>query len=72
VKHLFIIIILIFGYIRVKFGFWALQPVFHVYNLSYMIWPPGIINHELPEKETTQAQGHLSFVVCGVLVWEYL
>jgi hypothetical protein len=38
------------GYIRVKFGFWALQPVFHVYNLTYMIWPPGIINHELPEK----------------------
>jgi predicted GNAT family acetyltransferase len=38
------------GYIRVKFGFWALQPVFHVYNLSYMIWPPGIINHNLPEK----------------------
>ena len=47
---LFIIIILIFGYIRVKFGFWALKPVFHVYNLSYMIWPPGIINHALPEK----------------------
>ena len=38
------------GYIRVKFGFWALQPVFHVYNLTYMIWPPGIINHDLPEK----------------------
>ena len=38
------------GYIRVKFGFWALQPVFHVYNLTYLIWPPGIINHGLPEK----------------------
>ena len=38
------------GYIRVKFGFWALQPVFHVYNLTYFIWPPGIINHDLPEK----------------------
>jgi len=38
------------GYIRVKYGFWALQPVFHVYNLTYMIWPPGIINHDLPEK----------------------
>ena len=37
------------GYIRVKFGFWALQPVFHVYNLTYFIWPPGIINHNLPE-----------------------
>lgn len=45
-----LIIILIMGYIRVKFGFWALQPVFHVYNFTYMIWPPGIINHDLPEK----------------------
>ena len=42
--------IFVMGYIRVKFGFWALQPVFHVYNLTYMIWPPGIINHDLPEK----------------------
>jgi len=45
-----LIVIFIMGYIRVKFGFWALQPVFHVYNLTYMIWPPGIINHDLPEK----------------------
>lgn len=47
---IFIISIFIMGYIRVKFGFWALQPVFHVYNLTYMIWPPGIINDNLPEK----------------------
>jgi hypothetical protein len=45
-----IIILFIFAYIRIKFGFWAIQPVFHVYNLTYMIWPPGIINHDLPEK----------------------
>jgi hypothetical protein len=45
-----LIIIFTFGFIRVKFGFWALQPVFHVYNLTYMICPPGIINHDLPEK----------------------
>jgi hypothetical protein len=44
-----LIVIFILGYIRVKFGFWALQPVFHVYNLTYFIWPPGIINHDLPE-----------------------
>jgi hypothetical protein len=44
-----LIVIFIMGYIRVKFGFWALQPVFHVYNLTYFIWPPGIINHDLPE-----------------------
>ena len=43
-------ILLIYIYIRLKFGFWAIQPVFHVYNLKYMINPPGIINDYLPEK----------------------
>jgi len=37
-------------YLRQKFKFWAIQPVFHVYDFSYYIWPPGIINHDLPEK----------------------
>ena len=45
-----LIIFLIYIYIRVKFGFWAIQPVFHVYDLGYMIKPPGIINHQLPTK----------------------
>lgn len=36
------------AYIRIKFGFWAVQPVFHIYDIGYMIWPPGIINHDLP------------------------
>ena len=45
-----LIIFLIYIYIRVKFGFWAIQPVFHVYDLIYMIRAPGIINHGLPEK----------------------
>ena len=44
-----IIILFIYGYIRVKYGFWAIQPVFHVYNIGYMIFPPGIIEHHLPE-----------------------
>ena len=43
-----ILVILTMIYIKVKFGFWADQPVFHVYNLTYMLWPPGIINHDLP------------------------
>jgi hypothetical protein len=43
-----IIIFVIIAYIRIKFGFWAIQPVFHIYDINYMIWPPGIINHELP------------------------
>jgi hypothetical protein len=49
---LFFIILLIFilfAYIRIKFGFWALQPVFHVYDIGYMFYKPGIINHHLPE-----------------------
>ena len=37
-------------FIKVKYGFWALQPVFHVYDFTYMMWPPGIIRHELPER----------------------
>jgi len=45
-----LIIFIIYTYIRVKFGFWAIQPVFHIYDLSYMINPPGIINHDLPKK----------------------
>jgi len=45
-----LIIFIIYTYIRVKFGFWAIQPVFHVYDLSYMMNPPGIINHDLPKK----------------------
>jgi len=45
-----LIIFLIYIYIRVKYGFWVLQPVFHVYDLGYMLNPPGIIQHSLPEK----------------------
>lgn len=26
-----------------------MQPVFHVYDLSYMLWPPGIIDDSLPQ-----------------------
>jgi len=45
-----LIILIIHIYIRLKYGFWSIQPVFHVYDIKYMIWPPGIINHSLPEK----------------------
>ena len=45
-----LIIVIIYIYIRVKFGFWALQPVFHVYDFSYIIKEPGIIDDFLPEK----------------------
>lgn len=45
-----LIIFMIYIYIRVKYGFWVLQPVFHVYDFGYMFNPPGIIQHSLPEK----------------------
>ena len=45
-----LIIFLIYIYIRLKYGFWFSQPVFHVYDLLYIFKPPGIIQHDLPEK----------------------
>lgn len=45
-----LIIIVIYVYIQFKFGFWVIQPVFHIYDLGYMINPPGIINDFLPER----------------------
>jgi hypothetical protein len=45
-----LIIFIIFIYIRLKYQFWAIQPVFHVYDIGYMIRTPGIINDLLPEK----------------------
>jgi hypothetical protein len=45
-----LIIFLIYIYICVKYGFWVLQPVFHVYDFGYMFNPPGIIQDSLPEK----------------------
>jgi ribosomal protein S18 acetylase RimI-like enzyme len=48
----FSVFAIIFGftYIRLKFGFWAIQPVFHIYDIKYMINPPGIIDDYLPDK----------------------
>lgn len=45
-----ITIILVYVYIRLRFGFWVMQPVFHVYDIGYMLKTPGIINDYLPEK----------------------
>jgi len=45
-----VILFVIMTYIKVKYGFWVMQPVFHVYDIFYMIRPPGIINHHLPDK----------------------
>ena len=47
---LILTILLFFAYVRIRFPFWCVQPVFHVYDLGYLIFPPGIIQHSLPEK----------------------
>jgi hypothetical protein len=45
-----LLLIVFFLYIRIKFRFWALQPVFHFYDLYYWIANIGIIREELPSK----------------------
>jgi len=45
-----LLLIVFFLYIRIKFRFWALQPVFHFYDLYYWIANIGIIQEELPSK----------------------
>ena len=44
------VILFIMLYIKIKYKFWAEQPVFHVYNINYMLFPPGIIDENLPTK----------------------
>jgi hypothetical protein len=43
-------IMLFFMYIRIKYPFWAMQPVFHFYDIYYWFINIGIIREELPEK----------------------
>lgn len=54
ILYIFGVIILLIGlffiYVRLKYKFWALQPVFHFYDVYYWIVNVGIIRKELPEK----------------------
>ena len=45
-----LLVILFFIYIRLKYKFWSIQPVFHFYDLYYWFINVGIIRKELPEK----------------------
>lgn len=47
---LILCIILFFVYIRLKYKFWVLQPVFHFYDIYYWFINVGVIRKELPEK----------------------
>lgn len=44
-----LITFIIYMYVRIKYGFWAVQPVFHMYDYGYMLKPPGIISDSLPD-----------------------
>ena len=44
------IILFIIAYIKINFRFWSEQPVFHIYDFTYYLSQPKIINTELPEK----------------------
>uniref|UniRef100_A0A6C0FDF7 Glycylpeptide N-tetradecanoyltransferase n=1 Tax=viral metagenome TaxID=1070528 RepID=A0A6C0FDF7_9ZZZZ len=43
-------LIIFHAFVRIKYRFWSTQPVFHKYDLNYYLFPPGIINPNLPEK----------------------
>jgi hypothetical protein len=45
-----LIVLIIHIYIRLSYGFWYYQPVFHYYDWRYYFFPCGIIEHEFPEK----------------------
>ena len=46
---IFLILFILYKvYIKIKFGFWAYQPVFHNFNFTYWIKERGIINSDLP------------------------
>ena len=48
---IYLLIISLIGmyiFIKVKFKFWASQPVFHIYNLKHWLLPCGIIQHNKP------------------------
>ena len=45
-----IILFLCMGFFKLKYPFWSRQPVFHYHKLHYWMFPPGIIQENLPEK----------------------
>lgn len=37
-------------FLKLTFRFWSMQPVFHLHNLRYWLWPPGLLQHGQPPK----------------------
>ncbi len=46
-------LLMLIAYLHTKYtyGFWMDLPVFHEYDWTYKLYPPGILNHNLPEKD---------------------
>ena len=50
IGSLIFIILCIIAYIKIRFRFWSIQPVFHYYDFYYWFVDAGIIQPELPIK----------------------
>lgn len=45
-----IVILIVFKlFLKIKFPFWSMQPVFHIYDINHWIFTNKIINDELPK-----------------------
>lgn len=45
------------AYLKYKLKFWITQPVFHMYNLFYWIYPVGVIYPDIPTIQTITQKG---------------
>ena len=45
------VVLIAYLHTKYKYGFWMDLPVFHEYDWKYKLYPPGILNHTLPEKD---------------------
>lgn len=43
-----VLYLLLCAFVKIKFQFWSVQPVFHIYDFMYWIKPPERINYDLP------------------------
>ena len=50
IGSILLILTICFIFVRLKYRFWAAQPVYHFYDVYYWFVNVGIIRHELPEK----------------------
>ena len=46
---LFLLLLLIFIFFKIKYQFWSIQPVFHIYDLHFWLFPNQIVNPSLPK-----------------------